>query len=98
MRPLTLIAGLLVPGLLAASVLAASLAGAAELALSANDNKMVLENGVTKTVRNPPPDTLSVIDLAAQPPALRAEIEVPASVVGPPISVAITPDQRLALV
>ncbi|HYZ35094.1 MAG TPA: YncE family protein [Crenalkalicoccus sp.] len=93
MRPLTLIAGLLVPGLLAASV-----AGAAELALSANDNKMVLENGVTKTVRNPPPDTLSIIDLAAQPPALRAEIEVPASVVGPPISVAITPDQRLALV
>lgn len=70
----------------------------AEIALSANDNKAVLENGVVRILRDAPPDTLSVIDLSASPPALRAEIQVPASVVGPPLSVALTPDERLALV
>jgi DNA-binding beta-propeller fold protein YncE len=71
---------------------------AAQLALSANDNKLVIENGRTRTVRDAAPDTLSVIDLGARPPTLRAEIAVPTSVVGPPSSVAITPDERLALV
>ncbi len=66
-------------------------------AVSVNDSKLVLENGRTRTVRDAPPDTLTVIDLGANPPAVRAEITVPASVVGPPLSVAITPDERLAL-
>jgi DNA-binding beta-propeller fold protein YncE len=70
---------------------------AGQIAVSANDNKLVLENGRTRVVRDAPPDTLSVIDLAARPPALRAEIALPASVVGPPTSVAISPDERLAL-
>ena len=35
---------------------------------------------------------------STSPPTLRAEITVPASVVGPPTSVAITPDEKLALV
>ncbi|MBV1800235.1 YncE family protein [Siccirubricoccus sp. G192] len=84
--------------LLASAGLAAlTVAARAELALSVNDNKLVLENGVTRVVRDAAPDTLSVIDLAANPPALRAEIPVPSSVVGPPLSVAITPDERMAL-
>lgn len=70
----------------------------AQLLLSASDNKVVLENGAVRTLREPQPDTLSVIDLSASPPALRAEIAVPASVVGPPNSVAVTPDEKLALV
>lgn len=69
----------------------------AELALSVNDNKVVLVNGVVTPVRDAAPDTLTVIDLAANPPALRAEIAVPSSVVGPPTSVAISPDERMAL-
>jgi len=73
-------------------------AARAQLLLSANDNKVVLENGAVRTLREPHPDTLSVIDLSASPPTLRAEIAVPASVVGPPTSIAITPDERLALV
>lgn len=86
-------------GMLALAALAATPGAArAQIALSANDNKLVLENGVTRTVRDAAPDTLSVIDLAANPPAVRAEISVPASVVGPPLSVAISPDERLALV
>lgn len=80
------------------TVLGGAPAARAEIALSANDNKLVLENGRARTVRDAAPDTLSVIDLAATPPRVRAEITVPTSVVGPPTSVAITPDQRLALV
>jgi DNA-binding beta-propeller fold protein YncE len=70
----------------------------AQIALSANDNKVVLVDGATRTARDPAPDTLSIIDLATTPPRLRGEIQVPASVVGPPSSVAITPNERLALV
>jgi len=88
-------ATLLAAGLLS---LAAGVAPAAELAFSVNDNKAVLVNGVVTIVANPAPDTLSIIDLGANPPRLVTEIAVPASVVGPPASVAITPDQRLALV
>jgi len=71
---------------------------AAEIAVSANDNKVALVNGTVQVVRNPAPDTLTIIDLRASPPKVLAEIPVPGSVVGPPFSVALTPDERLALV
>lgn len=71
---------------------------AAQIAVSVNDNKLVLEDGRVRTLPESPPDTLSVLDLSQNPPVLRAEIPVPASVVGPPASVALTPDERLALV
>ncbi|MBK1660973.1 lactonase family protein [Paracraurococcus ruber] len=83
---------------LALPVLGVAAQAQAQLLLSANDNKMVLDNGVVRTLRDPAPDTLSIFDLSASPPSLRAEIPVPTSVVGPPTSIAITPDERLALV
>lgn len=70
----------------------------AQVAVSANDNKLVLVNGVATVQQNPAPDTVAIIDLKEFPPKIIAEIEVPASVVGPPLSVAITPDEGLALV
>src|SRR2546426_9845232 len=69
-----------------------------QLLLSTNDNKVTLVNGVTTVVKSPPPDTLTIIDLKAWPPKVVAELEVPGSVVGPPFSVALTPDESLALV
>ncbi|WP_431268430.1 YncE family protein [Dankookia sp. P2] len=92
-----LLAGVAALGL-ALPVLAVPGAARAQLLLSANDNKVVLENGVVKTLREPQPDTLAVFDLSTSPPTLRAEIAVAASVVGPPTSIAITPDEKLALV
>jgi DNA-binding beta-propeller fold protein YncE len=83
---------------LAAPFLVLLPAARAEIALSANDSKMVLDNGAVRTARDPAPDTLSIIDLSASPPRLRGEIQVPASVVGPPSSVAVSPDERIALV
>ena len=73
-------------------------AAPAQWAVSSNDGKLVLDNGVVKVVPNPAPDTVTIIDLGVTPPKVVAEIPVPGSVVGPPMSVAITPDQGLALV
>jgi DNA-binding beta-propeller fold protein YncE len=70
----------------------------AQWAISSNDNKVILDNGVVKVVPDAAPDTVTIIDLGATPPKVIAEIPVPGSVVGPPMSVAVTPDQGLALV
>jgi DNA-binding beta-propeller fold protein YncE len=70
----------------------------AQLLLSTNDNKVALVNGVTTVVTNPPPDTLTVIDTKSWPPKVVAELAVPGSVVGPPFSVAVAPDESIALV
>jgi DNA-binding beta-propeller fold protein YncE len=70
----------------------------AELAISANDNKVVLAGGATTVVRNPPPDNAVLIELSGGSAKVVAEVDVPTSVTGPPLSVAITPDEGLALV
>ncbi|HEY7649041.1 MAG TPA: beta-propeller fold lactonase family protein [Methylomirabilota bacterium] len=80
------------------ALLAVAAAASAELAVSANDNKVVNVNGTVKVVPNAPSDTVAIIDLKASPPRVIAEVNAPASVVGPPLSVAITPDESLALV
>ena len=69
-----------------------------QLLLSTNDNKVTLVNGVTTVVKSPPPDTLTAIDIKSWPPKVVTELDVPGSVVGPPFSVALTPDESLALV
>lgn len=71
---------------------------AAQIAVSANESKVTLVDGVVTTVRNPPPDTVTIIDLGATPPAVVGELPVPASIIGPPESVAIAPDNSIALV
>jgi DNA-binding beta-propeller fold protein YncE len=86
------------PILAALVTLALAPAAPAQIAISANDNKVALVNGTVQVVQNPAPDTITVIDLKANPPRAVTEIPVPASVVGPPMSVAITPDEGLALV
>jgi DNA-binding beta-propeller fold protein YncE len=70
----------------------------AQIAVSANDNKVLLVDGKVTVVPNPPPDTVSVIDLKSSPPRVIGEVAAPVSVVGPPLSVAVTPDESLALV
>ena len=70
----------------------------AQIAVSANDNKVANVNGVVKVLPNPPADTVSVIDLKASPPRVIAEVNAPVSVAGPPLSIAITPDESLAIV
>jgi DNA-binding beta-propeller fold protein YncE len=70
----------------------------AQLAVSANDNKQINVAGVGSVVPNAAPDTVSVIDLGVFPPRLLGEVPAPTSVVGPPSSVAVAPDESFALV
>jgi WD40 repeat protein len=70
----------------------------AQIAVSANDNKAVLVNGVNSVPPNPADDTVTLVDLGATPPKVIGELKAPNSVVGPPQNVAITPDQSIALV
>jgi DNA-binding beta-propeller fold protein YncE len=84
-------------------LLAATLAyphtdAAAQIAVSANDNKLTLVDGVTTVVSTPPPDTVTIFDLGVSPPKAIAELPVPTSIIGPPESVAIAPDESIALV
>ncbi|MEH2488136.1 YncE family protein [Bradyrhizobium sp. AZCC 2230] len=88
----------------ASTVVASAVAGLAnfpvhaEILVTANDGKMVLENGNAVVRKQPLPDTVSVIDFTDGALKLLAEVPAPASVVGPPPSVAIAPDGSFALV
>ena len=82
--------------LLALSLLNA--AASAQIAVSANDNKAILVDGNNVVPANPVADTVSIIDLGATPPKLLGELNAPASVIGPPSSVAIARDESFALV
>jgi DNA-binding beta-propeller fold protein YncE len=70
----------------------------AQLAVSSNDNKIVSVDGVNKIVENPPPDNVTIIDLGVSPPKVVGQLNAPGSVVGPPQSVAVAPDESIALV
>ena len=75
-----------------------SSASSVRLAVSANDAKVFLDNGVVRPEKNPSPDTVSIIDLRSMPPKVIAEVEAPTSVSGPPLSVAVAPDESIVLV
>ncbi len=81
-----------------AAVLALALPASAQLLVSANDAKARLINGATVIAAEPPPDTVTVLDISVNPPRQVAEVQAPTSVVGPPSSVALTPDERLVIV
>jgi DNA-binding beta-propeller fold protein YncE len=87
-------------GLVAAigCVMAAGSGLDAQIAVSANDNKTVLVDGVQTVVRNPQPDTVTLIDLGVSPPRLLGTVQAPNSVIGPPQNVAIAPGGAIALV
>lgn len=69
----------------------------AEIAVSANDGKQNLINHVVGMPSPLEQDSISIIDFGPRPRVL-VTLPAPASVTGPPTSVAITPDESLALV
>ena len=70
----------------------------ADLALSSNDAHTVMVDGATLSPANAAADSLTVIDLATYPPTIVTSIDVPGSVVGPPMAVAIARDESFAIV
>jgi hypothetical protein len=70
----------------------------AQLAVAVNDGKVKLVDGKLEVLKTPQPDTVTVIDLRATPPKVVAQLDVPGSIVGPPLSVAVAPKEDIALV
>ena len=68
------------------------------LILSGNDGKFPNVDGVYKVADPPLGDTLTVLDATGFPPRKIAEIEIQHTVTAPPMTIAITPDEKLALV
>lgn len=83
---------------LAALTLPFLTAANAQIAVSANDNKIALVDGVNTVPANPPPDTVMVLDIGVSPPKVLGEVQAPNSVVGVPQSVAVAKDESFALV
>lgn len=81
-----------------ALALALSLPATAQVAVSGNDNRRRLVDGANTVVANPPADSITIIDLGGRAPRVVGEVALSHSVVGPPTSVAITPDERFAIV
>ena len=82
--------GIAVVGLLCALPVMAE----ARLAIAGNDGKQIQageQTGVT-------PDSVSVIDLAAYPPKVIGQVQVPAAMIGPPEAVAVSRDDSFAIV
>jgi DNA-binding beta-propeller fold protein YncE len=79
----------------ALALAASAMAAQAELAVSANDGKQVRPGDVPA---GPTPDSVSVIDLGHYPPKLLGSVDAPASMIGPPASVVVAPDQSFAIV
>ncbi len=71
---------------------------AAQIVVSGNEAKIDLTSGTAAVVREPPPDTVSIIDFSSSPPRARHLTNISNSVIGPPSNVAITPDGRVALI
>ena len=71
---------------------------AADLAVTANDSHSTNVDGVVGPARNPPPDTVSIIDIAQYPPKVIATVAAPTSVVGAPTSIWISPDESFVIV
>jgi DNA-binding beta-propeller fold protein YncE len=80
------------------SVAVAAPGASAQLAISSNDGKGVLINGVNTVPDNPPDDNVTILDLGTNPPKVLATVKMPTSLVGPPQSVAIAPDESFALI
>lgn len=86
------------PAPLLLALLLAAPCSRAQLAVAGTDNQLVLVDGTDRVVPDHAPDTFVVVDLSGPAPRKLAEIPgVPTSVVGPPLSVAQSPDETLAL-
>ena len=81
--------------LLAASAWAMPFPAVAQIAVSANDGKQ-LRPGEAPATRVP--DSVSIIDLGQTPPRTVGMVLAPTSMIGPPTSVAVAPDESFALV
>ena len=67
--------------------------------ICANDQRLTQVDGNVHVIENPKAGSLTIMDVSTFPPVSVETLEnVPCSMIGPPTCVAITPDQKFALV
>jgi len=70
----------------------------AQIVISGNENKVDLTSGTPKVIPPLGPDSISILNFSTFPPSVQHLSDIPNSVIGPPSNIAITPDQRIALI
>ena len=75
-------------------------AAGAQLMIIGNDEKVTFGDAGQLVFSAPGKDTISIVDIGANPesPRIIANLPLMNSIVGPPVNLAITPDERLAIV
>ncbi len=77
---------------------AAQISVSPQVFVAANDGKQILIDGVQAVPLHPAADTVTVFTLKGSKPHVLATVSAPSSVIGPPCSVAVSPDGRYAIV
>lgn len=74
--------------------------GKRELMVVANDEKQAWDNTGKVVLSAPGRDTVSIIDIGTDPlaPKIITNLALPNTIAGPPVNLAITPDETLAIV
>jgi DNA-binding beta-propeller fold protein YncE len=71
----------------------------ADLMIIGNDEKIVFDAEGNRSVAGPGKDTISIVDITdREAPKIVVSIPLMNSIFGPPVNLAITPDERLAIV
>jgi DNA-binding beta-propeller fold protein YncE len=84
---------------LALALVLVPLAAHAQLMIVGNDDKVVFDKAGKQIRRPPGKDSVSIVDISnPEAPKIVANLPLMNSVVGPPTNLAITPDQKLAIV
>lgn len=75
-------------------------AGKRELMIVANDEKQSWDSAGKVVLSAPGRDTVSIIDIGTDPlaPRIITSLSLPNTIAGPPVNLAITPDETLAIV
>jgi DNA-binding beta-propeller fold protein YncE len=75
------------------------LAASAQLMIIGNDEKVMWDDAGKLVVMAPGKDTVSIVDISTpESPRIVANLPLMNSIFGPPVNLAITPDERLAIV
>ncbi|HOZ47641.1 MAG TPA: hypothetical protein PLO37_12930 [Candidatus Hydrogenedentes bacterium] len=69
-----------------------------QLVISGNENKIDLSGGSAVLIPGAEPDSISILDFSRFPPSVRHIPGIRNTVIGPPSNIAITPDERVALI
>lgn len=74
--------------------------GQRALMLVGNDEKASWDDAGKLVIGAPGKDTVSIVDIGTDPlaPRIVANLPLPNTIIGPPVNLAITPDEHLALV